>query len=222
MRTAPVLAAALSASALLATCDDAPSSGEPLAPIEFGASDVEVIGSSDSLAVVQDMEVLSDGSVWVLNSQPPFFTGFGPGGESLGAHGRPGGGPNEFPMPSGFVAGGWDGDAWVFDFARHAIIRISQPGEDPAVIPLRSDDLPAGSVKGGMTRRATSSPARAPSHSGIASGLLAATVSSASMIGSGTSSADSTDRERRWNPSSCRRFRSPTSLHGSSPLRSSG
>lgn len=150
MRPAPALTAALSAAALLATCDDTPADDAPLAPIEFSASDIEVIGSSDSLAVVQDMEVLSDGSVWVLNSQPPFFTGFGPGGESLGAHGRSGGGPDEFPMPSGFVAGGWDGDAWAFDFVRHAIIRISQPGEGLAVIPLRSADLPAGSVKGGM------------------------------------------------------------------------
>ncbi len=142
-------AAALLAAALLATCDSAPG-GEPLAPIEFSASDIQVIGSSDSLAVVQDMEVLSDGSVWVLNSQAPFFAGFGPGGESLGVHGRSGGGPGEFQMPSGFVTGGWDGGAWVFDFVRHAIIRVSQPGEEPAAIPLRSDALPPGSVRGGM------------------------------------------------------------------------
>ena len=142
--------AALSAAAFLAACDGAPSAGNPLAPIEFSASDIEVIGSSDALAVVQDMEVLNDGSVWLLNSQPPFFVGFGPGGESLGAHGRSGGGPDEFLMPSGFVTGGWDGDAWVFDFVRHAVIRISEPDADPAVIPLRSDALPAGSVRGGM------------------------------------------------------------------------
>ena len=157
MRPAPALTAAVSGAALLlAACDLAPSAGEPLAPIEFSASDIEVLGSSDALAVVQDMEVLSDGSVWVLNSQPPFFVGFGPDGESLGAHGRSGGGPDEFRMPSGFVTGGWDGGAWVFDFVRHAIIRISEPGEDLAALPLRSDALPAGSVRGGMNMLSTS------------------------------------------------------------------
>lgn len=149
-RLTAVLSATLSAAALLAACDDAPSGRDSFAPLEFTAADIEVIGSSDSLAVVQDMEVLSDGSVWVLNSQPPFFAGFGPGGESLGVHGRSGGGPGEFQMPSGFVTGGWEGDAWVFDFARHVITRISKPRESLAVIPLRSDVLPPGSVRGGM------------------------------------------------------------------------
>lgn len=149
-RLTAVLSATLSAAALLTACDDAPSGRDSFAPLEFTAADIEVIGSSDSLAMVQDMEVLSDGSVWVLNSQPPFFAGFGSGGESLGVHGRSGGGPGEFQMPSGFVTGGWEGDAWVFDFARHSIIRISKPRESLAVIPLRSDALPPGSVRGGM------------------------------------------------------------------------
>lgn len=156
MRPVPALTAALSASALLAACDSAPGGGEPVAPIEFSASDIEVIGTSDSLAVVQDLEVLADGSVWVLNSQPPYFTGFGPDGESLGAHGRSGGGPDEFRMPSGFVTGGWDGGAWVFDFMRHAVIRVSEPEAGPAVFPLRSESLPPGSVKGGMNMLRTS------------------------------------------------------------------
>ena len=66
---------------------------------------IEVLGSSDSLAVVRDLEVASDGSVWVLNSVEPYFIGFGPDGESLGAHGRAGRGPDEFPMPSAFMTG---------------------------------------------------------------------------------------------------------------------
>lgn len=212
MRTAPALAAALSASALLATCDDAPARGEPLAPIEFSASDIQVIGSSDSLAVVQDMEVLSDGSVWVLNSQPPFFSGFGPGGEPLGAHGRPGGGPNEFPMPSGFVAGGWDGDAWVFDFARYAIIRISQPGEDPAAIPLRSDDLPAGSVQGGMNM--------------LGRAVRTARLGGEIIVPRSTATMDSGPLRLRFSLLLADLVavdpETGATLHGSSPLRSSG
>ena len=141
--------AALSATALIAGCAG-PQADDPGAPLEPGASDIEMLGTSGSLAVVQDLEVLSDGSVWVFNSVEPYFIGFGPDGESLGAHGRAGGGPEEFPMPSAFLAGGWDGEAWVFDLRRHAMIRISRPDADWAEIPLRSESLPPGSIRGGM------------------------------------------------------------------------
>ena len=115
-----------------------------------------MLGSSDVLAVVRDLEVLSDGSVWVLNSSAPYFVGFGPEGEPLGAHGRAGRGPDEFAMPSAFVAGGWNGEAWVLDLARHAMIRISRPDADWAEIPLRSEALPPGSVRTGMSMLTTS------------------------------------------------------------------
>ena len=148
-RVARSLAAALSATACLAGCGGAPAD-DPNAPLELSPADVEVLGTSESLAVVQDLEVLPDGSVWVFNSVEPYFIGFGPGGESLGAHGRAGGGPEEFPMPSAFLAGGWEGEAWVFDLRRHAMIRISRPDADWAEIPLRSESLPPGSIRGGM------------------------------------------------------------------------
>ena len=142
-------AAALSATALIAGCAG-PQADDPGAPLEPGASDIEILGTSGSLAVVQDLEVLSDGSVWVFNSVEPYFIGFGPDGESLGAHGRAGGGPEEFPMPSAFLTGGWEGEAWVFDLRRHAMIRVSRPDADWAEIPLRSESLPPGSIRGGM------------------------------------------------------------------------
>lgn len=146
----------LSATALLACSDGAPAVGEPGGLIELSESDVEVLGTSDSLALVQDLEVLEDGSVWVLNSQPPYFAGFGPDGESLSAHGQKGEGPDEFRMPAGFVAGGWGGGAWVFDFVRHAVIRVSEPETRLAAISLRSQSLPPGSARGGMNMLGTS------------------------------------------------------------------
>ena len=103
------LAAALSAMALCTGCGGAPAD-DPDAPLELSASNIEILGTSESLAVVQDLEVLPDGSVWVFNSVEPYFIGFGRDGESLGAHGRAGGGPEEFPMPSAFLAGGWEGE----------------------------------------------------------------------------------------------------------------
>ncbi|MXY30416.1 MAG: hypothetical protein F4043_01585 [Gammaproteobacteria bacterium] len=143
------LAAALSATAFFAGCGGAPAD-DPDAPLELSASNIEILGTSESLAVVQDLEVLPDGSVWVFNSVEPYFIGFGRDGESLGAHGRAGGGPEEFPMPSAFLAGGWEGEAWIFDLRRHAMIRISRPDADWTEIPLRSESLPPGSIRGGM------------------------------------------------------------------------
>lgn len=153
--TASRVAVCVSMAAFPAACQGEPDGIEPGMPIELDASAIEVLGTSDVLAVVRDMEVLDNGSVWVLNEREPFFVGFGPGGEFLGAHGRAGGGPEDFRMPSGFLAGGWKGEAWVFDFARHAMIRVSEP-DDLTEIPLRSESLPPGSVQGGMNMLAPS------------------------------------------------------------------
>ena len=114
----------------LAACDGAPAnvaSGVG-SPTVLQASEVHVIGTSESIAVVEDLTVLSDGTVWVLNSVEPFFVGFGPDGDVLQVHGSQGGGPEEFRAPAGFVSGDIDGEAWVFDPIRHALIRISKPG----------------------------------------------------------------------------------------------
>jgi hypothetical protein len=99
---------------------------------------------------VRDLEVLADGSVWVLNSLEPYFFGFGPSGEVLTSHGTAGGGPNEFRMPGGLLAGRLNEDAWVLDYVRHAFIRISEPDKAWAQFDLPTDEVPAGSVRGGM------------------------------------------------------------------------
>lgn len=65
------------------------------------------------------------------------------GGELLGSHGGAGDGPGDFRMPSGFGRGGWQGEAWIFDFARHAMIRVSEPAEWAEIL-LRSESPPPG------------------------------------------------------------------------------
>lgn len=143
------VASCLPAAVLLTSCEGAPNRPKPATPIHLDASAIEILAASDSLSVVRDLEVLDDGSIWILNAHEPYFVGFGPDGGFLGAHGRAGSGPGDFPMPSGLLAGGWKGEAWAFDFARHAMIRVSRP-DDRAEIALRSEALPAGSVRGGM------------------------------------------------------------------------
>jgi hypothetical protein len=86
----------------------------------------------------------------VQNSVEPYFIGFGPDGEILRTLGSHGGGPDEFQAPSGFVIGGIDGDAWVFDRARHALIEVSRPSAERAVIALPQEAIPICSVAGRM------------------------------------------------------------------------
>lgn len=154
-------AAAFLTGAALAACADGapddgapgdgpPAGGDPQAPIEVSASAIEVLGRSDSLAQVRDLEVLEGGYVWVLNSGEPYFLGFEPDGDRLGSHGSQGGGPDEFRLPSAFVTGGWREEAWVFDIARHALIRISRPELEWAELSLPRESIPPGSVVPGM------------------------------------------------------------------------
>jgi hypothetical protein len=115
------------------------------------ATSLHVVPTAESIAVVEDLAVLPNGTVWVLNSVDPLFVGFGPQGNILAAHGHPGGGPEEFGAPSGFVVGGLDDEAWVFDRRRHALIRISSPGAARDEVPLPPDAIPPGSVMTGMS-----------------------------------------------------------------------
>lgn len=145
------IAAVLIAVAGMAGCDRPSTSGGAAAAekVVLQPSDVHVFGASHSIAVVQDLEVLPDGRVWVLNSVEPFFVGFGPDGHPLGEHGHRGGGPEEFSAPVGFVAGGMDGEAWVLDGVRNAVIEVSRPDAPRSEVRLPRDSLPPGSLVGG-------------------------------------------------------------------------
>ncbi len=144
-------AAAFLAGAGLAGCDTGTAGAGRIAgeDVALRPSDVHVFGTARSIAVVEDLEVLPDGRVWVLNSVEPFFVGFGPDGRLLGEHGHLGGGPEEFGAPVGFVTGGIDGEAWVFDGVRQAVIEVSRPDAPRSEIRLPRDSLPPGSLIGG-------------------------------------------------------------------------
>lgn len=134
----------------LAACG-APGPADEDAPLVLTDADVHVLGTSDSIAVVEDLAVLDDGTVWIQNSVEPLFLGFDAAGDLLAAHGRRGGGPEELGAPAGLVVGGLDGEAWTLDRRRHALIRVSAPGEPRAEVSLPRDAIPPGSVMGGMS-----------------------------------------------------------------------
>lgn len=121
--------------------------GDSIEPLNV--SQVHVVGTAEAIADVRDLEVLPDGSVWLLNSSPPLFVGFGPDGRALEAHGTPGGGPEEFSLPSAFITGSLTDHAWILDLRRHSFIRASAPGLDREEIPLPRATVPPGSVVGG-------------------------------------------------------------------------
>ena len=136
----------------LTGCDQATGgrAGDAGGPVILESNAVHVFGTSESIAVVEDLEVLTDGTVWVLNSVEPFFIGFGSDGNVVHEHGSRGGGPEEFRAPVGFVSGGVDGDAWVLDAIRHALIRISDPEGPWSEILIPRDSLPPGSIMSGQ------------------------------------------------------------------------
>ena len=123
---------------------------EDTGPVTLPASDVHIVGTSQAIGAVQDLEVLPDTSVWVFNSVSPFFIGFDTQGHVIGQYGTRGGGPQEFRMPAGLLTGGFDGEAWALDFARHEFIRVSEPDSAWAELPLPRADIPPGGVRGGM------------------------------------------------------------------------
>lgn len=119
-------------------------------PTILQPSDVHVLGTSASIADVEDLEVMADGSIWVLNSVEPLFIGFDPDGNVLQEHGRRGGGPEEFSAPVGFVTGGLDDRAWTFDLRRHTLIEVSPTDGPRSEIRIPADSIPPGTLRGGM------------------------------------------------------------------------
>lgn len=142
-------------------CDRPSNGGEDAAagPITFQPSDVQVVGTTDAIATVMDLEVLPDGRVVALNSLEPLFVEFGAEGGPPRTHGVLAGGPEEFQSPSAFVPGGLDGEPWVLDVRRHSLIRVSSEDEW-AEIPIPQEDVPPGSLFPGMNVFSVSPPIR--------------------------------------------------------------
>lgn len=153
MKSAVSCASVVTFAALTAAaCDSMPvrSASDPGATIVLEAAEVRVAGASDTIAEIVDFDVLADGTVWVLNSVEPFFIAFGRNGDLIQAHGRRGGGPGEFQAPAGFVRGGIDGEPWVFDRERSALIQVSGSETEHMEIRLPEAAFPRGSVAGGI------------------------------------------------------------------------
>lgn len=151
----PILTALTGLAALVAltACgrESSGSAGAESAAIVVPSSDVHVVGTPESVTSVRDLDVLSDGSVWVLDAAEPFFVGFRPDGTVLRAYGRRGGGPGEFGNPVGFVEGGIDGQAWAFDMRRHAMIEVSRPDSADGEILLPRRTIPPMSLMPGIS-----------------------------------------------------------------------
>lgn len=149
MKQQPVLVSVALVGSLACSGSEDAGSGRFSEAHAFEPADVHVLGTSEYLAYVVDLDVLPDGRVWVLNSVEPFFVGFGPTGAPLGEHGVEGGGPEEVRRPVGLVSGGLDGEAWALDAGRHALVRASRPDAPWVELALPRDSLPPESLIGG-------------------------------------------------------------------------
>jgi hypothetical protein len=86
---------------------------------------VHVVGTSEVIARVVDLQPADDGRVWLLNSIEPFFVVLNSDGRVERAFGRSGGGPEEFGAPLALVHDTESGGVWTYDLLRHALIEIT-------------------------------------------------------------------------------------------------
>ncbi len=127
----------MTAVTLVAACGDSGSESpvdSPAEAVEIGAEALQVLGTSESLTLVRDLEVSAEGTVWVLDDAAPFFVGFGSDGTIVGPLGQSGGGPQEFRNPVTLVRPGGQGadGIWTYDRGRHAMVRVTGGGLEPA------------------------------------------------------------------------------------------
>lgn len=103
---------------------DAPASDGHRA-VSVSSDALQVLATLDAVTRVVDLEVASDGRVWVLNAIAPYFVVVGPDGRVERQFGLQGDGPEEFNHPVALVPGMGPGEVWAYDWARNALIRIS-------------------------------------------------------------------------------------------------
>lgn len=112
--------------------------------VTVSSESVHVVGTSEVIARVTDLQPAADGRVWVLNSMAPLFVVLGPDGRVEREFGRSGGGPAEFGAPVALVRGPDRGDVWTYDVTRHALIRLS--ADDRRDLRLPPDSLSQASL----------------------------------------------------------------------------
>lgn len=101
-------------------------------------SDLAADGTSEVLTHVEDM-VISGDSVWVLNSNEPFFLVFDSAARFARAWGEQGGGPEEFGDPTSLLRHPESGEVWTYDAVRHEIRPLQPAATDgPVFIPAPS------------------------------------------------------------------------------------
>lgn len=143
VRTFPWLSVAFSSPAILlfivaVLLGCAPAGGEQQSVnVSLGA--VQVVGTSEVIARITDLQPADDGRVWLLNSIEPFFVVLDSGGHVERAFGRSGGGPAEFGAPLALVYDSESGGVWAYDLLRHALIDLSS--EELRILRLPQDSL---------------------------------------------------------------------------------
>lgn len=108
------------------------------------AEEIDVLARLDGVTRVVDLLPTPDGRVWILNSQPPYFTVIGPSGDVQLEFGEQGGGPRELDRPVVLVGMAESTDVWAYDWVRNALIQVSPDNREVVAIP--QDTIPVPSL----------------------------------------------------------------------------
>lgn len=118
--------------------------GEPDNAAAISPDAIHVVGTTETIARIRDMQPTPDGPIWVLNSVEPFFIALDETGREVRSLGKEGGGPDEFRTPNALVGDSATGDVWAYDRAANTLVRVSDPDESRTVLTLSRDSLPPG------------------------------------------------------------------------------
>ncbi len=112
-------------------------------PLRIPSTAISVVGTSDQLALIEDIQLADDDTIWALNSTEPFLVNLSLEGEVLRVIGRAGGGPGEFSWPTTLVAEDGGAPIWVYDVGHNALIRVPDSGEPTETRRLPRDSTSA-------------------------------------------------------------------------------
>ncbi len=124
---------------LLACTSQESSNGSLLEPLVMDQDDIHIVGTSDALALIEDLMPAADGAVWALNSTEPFLVLLSAEGEEVRIHGESGEGPGEFSWPSTLARDPSTGAVWVYDASVGRLLRVPEGAEAGETLSLAGD-----------------------------------------------------------------------------------
>ena len=111
-------------------CSTQESTDSALASVIVSSDDIYVVGTSTSIALIEDIMPAADGAAWVLTSTDPFLVLLSQEGEELRVTGARGGGPGELSWPTTLARDPVTGVVVVYDAALGRLLPADHEEQD--------------------------------------------------------------------------------------------